>query len=60
MKIKARLLGLLVVGFKFQKQPPRDVLKKKYSENMQQIYRRTAKPCKATLLNSDCGMGALL
>ena len=25
----------------FQKQPPRGVLKKKFSENMQQIYRRT-------------------
>ena len=28
----------------FQKQPPRDVLKKRCSENMQQIYRRTPMP----------------
>ena len=27
-----------------QKQPPRDVLKKRGSENMQQIYRRTSMP----------------
>ena len=29
---------------RFQKQPPRGVLSKKYSENMQHIYRRTPMP----------------
>ena len=28
----------------FQKQPPRGVPRKRYSENMQQIYRRTPMP----------------
>ena len=28
----------------FQKQPPRSVPRKSYSENMQQIYRRTLMP----------------
>ena len=31
-------------GFQVQKQPPRCVLSKGYSENMQQIYRRTPIP----------------
>ena len=44
-----------------QKPPPRGVLKKRCSENMQQIYRRTPMPkCKATLLKSHFGMGVLL
>ena len=30
--------------FDYQKQPPRGVLRKRYSENMQQIYRRTPMP----------------
>ena len=36
---EARLLSL-----KVQKHPPRGVLKERYSENMQQIYRRTHMP----------------
>ena len=32
------------VLFLLQKQPPRGVFRKKYSENMQQIYRRTHMP----------------
>ena len=44
-----------------QKQPPRGVLKKRYSENMQQIYRRTPMLCNfATLLKLHFGMGVLL
>ena len=39
------------------KQPFRCVLKKRCSENMQQIYRRTSR---ATLLKSHLGMGVLL
>ena len=35
--------AILVLGI-FQKQPLRGVLKKKCSENMQQIYRRTSMP----------------
>ena len=59
---------LLRLDFKrFQKQPFRGVLKKRYSENMQQIYRRTRmtkcdfnKVAKATLLKWHFGMGVLL
>ena len=46
-----------------QKQPLGDVPGKRYSENMQQIYRRTPMPkcsCFATLLKSHFGMGVLL
>ena len=49
-----------------QKQPTRGVLKKRCSENMQQIYRRTPMPkcdfskVAATLLKSHFGMGVLL
>ena len=44
-----------------QYQPPRGVLKKSCSENMQQIYRRTPIPkCKATLLKSHFCMSVLL
>ena len=47
-----------------QKQPPRDVPRKRCSENMQQIYRRTPTPkCdfnKATLLKSHLGIYAVL
>ena len=53
--------------FNSQKQPPSGVLRKRYSENMQQIYRRTPMPkcdfnkiCKIFLLNSDFGMGVLV
>ena len=48
--------------FKYiQKQPPRGVPRKRCSENMQQIYRRTPMPkCEATLLKSHIGMGVLL
>ena len=51
------------------KQPSRGVLKKRCSENMQQIYKRTPMPkcvisiklqSKATLLKSQFGMGVLL
>ena len=48
---------------KVQKQPPRGVLRKSYSENMQQIYRRTTMPkcgCFATLLKSHFCMVVLL
>ena len=38
------LLSLLVRRFKLQKQPPRGVLRKRCSEKMQQIYRRTPIP----------------
>ena len=34
----------MVQGHTDQKQPPRGVLKKRCSENMQQIYRRTLMP----------------
>ena len=49
-----------------QKQPPRGVLKKRCSENMQQIYRRKPMPkcdfnkVAKQLLKSHFGMGALL
>ena len=50
-----------------QKQPSRDVFKKRSSENMQQIYRRTCSftvlqiyRCFATLLKSHFSMGVLL
>ena len=36
----------LTLNFKIQKQPSRGVLRKRCSENMQQIYRRT--PCRST------------
>ena len=48
------------------KQPSRGVLGKRFSENMQQIYRRTPMPkcdfntVAATLLKSHFGMGVLL
>ena len=42
-----------------QKHPPRDVLSKTYSENLQQIYRRTPMP-KCDLLKLHFGMGVLL
>ena len=52
---------------KDQKEPSRGVLQKRCSENMQQIYRRTAIPkcdfkkvAKATLFKSHFGMGVLL
>ena len=32
------------ISWELQKQPSTDVLKKRYSENMQQIYRRTSMP----------------
>ena len=55
------------VGFHFQKQPPKGVLRKRSSENMQQIYRRTPmlkcdfnKVAFATLLKSHFDMGVLL
>ena len=41
----------------YQNHLPRGVLRKRCSENMQQIYRRTPK---ATLLKSHFGMGVLL
>ena len=40
-----------------QKQPSRGVLRKRYPENMQQMYRRT---CKATLLKPHFDMGIVL
>ena len=49
-----------------QKQPPRCVLKKRCSENMQQTYRGTPMPkcdfnkVAATLLKLHFGMGVLL
>ena len=54
------------VVIEVQKQPPRGVPRKRCSENMQQIYRRTLMPkfdfnkVVATLLKSHFGMGALL
>ena len=54
-----------LVGY-FQKQPSRGVLKKRCSENMQQIYTRTPmlkcdlQLCFATLLKSHFGMGVLV
>ena len=51
---------------KAQKQPSRGVLRKRCSENMQQIYIRTLMPkhaehsCKATLLKSYFGTDVLL
>ena len=52
---------------KIQEQPFRGVLRKRGSENMQQIYRRTFKSkcdfnkrCKTTLLKSQFGMDVLL
>ena len=53
---------------KTQKQPPRGVLRKRRSDNMQKVYRRTPMlgcdfnkiSCKATLLKSHFGMGVLL
>ena len=57
------------VFFKVQKQSSRGDLKKRYSEKMQQIYRRAPMPkcdfnkvanCKATLLKTHFGMGVLL
>ena len=56
--------------FNHQKQPSTGLLRKKWFENMQQIYRRTpipdcdfnkvALPCKATLLKSHFNMGVPL
>ena len=53
--------------FNIQKQPSRAILKERYSEKMQQIYRRTPMPkgdfnkvSKATLLKSHFGMGVPL
>ena len=43
-----------------QNQPSRGVLRKSCSENMQEIYRRTPMPSKATLLKSHFGMVVLL
>ena len=49
-----------------QKQPPRGVPRKRCSENMQEIYRRTPMPkcdfnkVAATLLKSHFGMDVLL
>ena len=41
-------------NFKFRQQPFRDVLKKRCSENMQQIYKRTPMPkCVSTKLQSN-------
>ena len=57
---------------KYQKQPSRGILRKRCSENMQKIYRRTPMPkcnfnkvalqlyCFAALLKSYFGMGVLL
>ena len=48
---------------KVEKQPSKRVRKKRYSENMRQVYRRTPMPkcdCFATLLKSHFGMGDLL
>ena len=48
----------------FQEQPSSGVLRKRFSENIQQIYRRTPMPkCdfnKVALLKSHFGMGVLL
>ena len=49
--------------FDIQKQPSRGVLKKRYSENMQQIYRKTPKPkCdfNKVALKSHFDLGVLL
>ena len=54
------------IGKEFQKQPPRRVPRKRCSESMQQIYRRTPMPkCDFNkvvkkLLKSHFGMGVLL
>ena len=63
-----KLLCRIILLPGIQKQPSGGVLKKKCSENMQRIYRRTAMPkCdfnkvakQATLLKSHFGMGVLL
>ena len=63
---------ITLIANEVQKQPFREILKKKFSENMQPIYRRTLLPkcyfnkvakqlyCKATLLKSHFGKGVLL
>ena len=51
--------SLDILSNRIQKQPSIGVLKKRCSENMQQIYRRTLMP-KATILKSLFGMGVLL
>ena len=56
----------LTVCLYFQKQPFRGVLRKRRSENMEQIYRKTYAEvrfhlnCLATLLKSNFSMGVLL
>ena len=45
--VKSKLKGrskLFETYYKYQKQPPRGVLKKRCSENMQQTYTRTPMP----------------
>ena len=49
------------VRYIFQEQPSRGVLRKRCSEKMQQMYRRTTmSKCFATLLKSHFGRGVLL
>ena len=62
----SKIRGTDVFRWYIQKQPPRSVPRKKCSENMPQIYRRTPMPkldfnkVEATLLKSHFGMGVLL
>ena len=71
--LKAIISHILVIGHTFnfqwylQKQPSRGVLRKRCSENMQQIYRSTPMPnrdfnkvAKATFLKSHSGIGVFL
>ena len=56
----------ILLSVNMQKQPSRGVPRKRYSENMKQIYRRTPtlkcdfnKVVKATLIKSHFGTGVL-
>ena len=58
---KSAAFGFFVKTKAVLKQPPRAVPRKRYSENIKQIYRRTPMPkCDFTLLKSHFGMGVLL
>ena len=59
IKIQIFISKFKVRSWGIQKQPPRDVLKKRYSENMQQIYSRIPMP-KCIHVKSHFVMGVLL
>ena len=59
MFVEETIFKAKIYTYVYQKQPPRGVLNKKCSKNMQQIYRRTPRP-KCDFHKSHFDMGALL